>query len=86
MPTTLTRGSSSDASLIVFGSDWDECWVGENQQLEIDASGDATYSTDGGTTHISAFQARQTVYRAVTAHDIALRRPQFFSVMEGVRP
>jgi hypothetical protein len=47
--------------------------------------GDASYSPDGGVTHISAWQQRQTVFRALSAHDFALRRPEFFSVMEGVR-
>jgi HK97 family phage major capsid protein len=86
IPTDVEVGTSDDCSYIVFASDWNECWIGENQQLTIEASGDAMYSADGGVTQISAFQNRQTVYRAVTAHDIALRRPEFFSVMEGVRP
>lgn len=86
VPTTLVRGTSNDASYLVFGSDWQEAWVGENLSLVIDASETATYSPDGGATHISGFQNRQTVFRAISAHDFALRRPQFFTVMEGVRP
>ena len=85
IPTNVTRGTSNDTSYIIFGSDWQECWVGEEQALRIDASGDASYSSDG-TTWNSAFQQRQTVFRAEWAHDIGLRRPQFFSVMGGVRP
>lgn len=84
IPTNMTRGTSNDASYIVFGSDWDEALVGENEGLTIDASGDATYNN--GTTLVSAFQNRQVLFRAVAIHDFALRRPQFFSVMEGVRP
>lgn len=86
IPTVLEVGGSDDCSYIVFSSDWQECWIGENLDLVIDASDTATYSADGGTTHVSAFQARQTVLRALSVHDLALRRPQFFTVMEGVRP
>ncbi|HEY6779018.1 MAG TPA: hypothetical protein VI122_21125 [Thermoleophilaceae bacterium] len=46
----------------------------------------ASYTADGGTSHVHSFQARQTVFRAVTSNDIALRRPAFFTVMTGVRP
>ena len=84
IPTTLRVGTSEGATYAVFGSDWNECWIGVDQELVIDASGEATYSPDGGTTHISAFQQRQTVFRAVTSHDVALRRPEFFTVSEGI--
>lgn len=46
----------------------------------------AAYTPDGGTTWVSAFQNRQTLFRAVACHDFALRRPSLFSVMTGVRP
>jgi HK97 family phage major capsid protein len=86
IPNTLTKGTSNDASYVIFSSDWNEAWVGENLGLTLEASGEATYSPDGGVTHISAWQQRQTVFRALAAHDFALRRPGFFTVMEGVRP
>lgn len=86
IPVTMTRGTSTDASYIVLSSDWDEAWIGENLALTIEASGEASYTPDGGTTWISAFQNRQHVFRAVTAHDLGLRRAALFSVMEGVRP
>lgn len=85
IPTELTVGASTDCTYVVFGSDWNEAWVGENLDLLIESSNDATYSPDGGTTHISAWQQRQTVFRALSAHDFALRRPEYFTVMEGVR-
>ncbi len=85
IPTNLTVGTSTDATYVLFGSDWQECWIGENLQLTLEASGDASYSPDGGSTHVSAYQARQTVFRALSAHDIALRRPEFFAALEGVR-
>jgi HK97 family phage major capsid protein len=85
IPTNITTGSSTNTTYIVFSSDWTEAWVGENESLTIEASSEATYTPDGGVTYVSAWQNRQTVFRAVTAHDFALRRPELFSVMTGVR-
>jgi HK97 family phage major capsid protein len=84
IPTTATTGTSNDTSEIYFSSDWQEAWVGENDTLTIEASGEATYWD--GTAWVSAFQNRQTLFRATLAHDFALRRPQLFTVMTGVRP
>jgi hypothetical protein len=81
-----TTGSSTDTTEVYFASDWNECWIGEEQTLVIEVSAEASYTPDGGTTWVSAWQNRQHVFRAVTTHDIALRRPQFFSVLTGVRP
>jgi HK97 family phage major capsid protein len=85
IPTNLTHGTSTDCTYVVFGSDWQEAWVGVNLDLILEASPTGTYSPDGGTTTISAWQTKQTVFRATSAHDFALRRPEFFTVMEGVR-
>jgi HK97 family phage major capsid protein len=86
IPVNVTTGTSTDTSEIYFSSDWNDAWVGSNTELEIDFDSSATYTPDGGTTWISSFQNRQTVFRAVVRHDFALRRPQLFSVMAGVRP
>src|SRR5204863_8554940 len=83
---TVAAGTSTDTTSVIFSSDWKECWVGESEALTIELSGETTYTPDGGTTWISAFQSRQTVYRAVMTHDIGLRRPAFFTVLTGVRP
>jgi HK97 family phage major capsid protein len=85
IPINLTTGTSSDTSEIYFGSDWNELFIGENDALRIELSAEASYSVDG-TTWNSAFQQNQTLFRAVTCHDVGLRRPQLFSVMTGVRP
>lgn len=86
VPKNLTVGTSTNCSYIVFSSDWSEAWVGEEQSLRIDVSGDAAYTPDGGTTWVSAFQNKQMLFRATTCHDFALRRPEFFTVLAGVRP
>jgi len=72
-------------SEIYFGSDWSECWIGSNLELEIELSGEVACATDGGTTWQSSFQPNQTLFRANTAHDIGLRRPDLFTVATGVR-
>jgi HK97 family phage major capsid protein len=84
VPINLSVGSSSDCSEIYFSSDWDEVWIGEEDTLRIEVSGEATYWT--GTDWVSAFQSRQHLFRATLVHDIGLRRPQLFTVMTGVRP
>jgi HK97 family phage major capsid protein len=85
IPKTLTHGTSTDPSYMVFGSDWKEAWLGEEQDLVIELSNAAAYKDAGGQWH-SAWQERQSLFRAVLDHDFALRRPQFFTVLEGVRP
>jgi HK97 family phage major capsid protein len=85
IPINATKGTSTDASEIYFSSDWREAWIGEEQALEIEASGEAAYDSGGGVI-VSAWSNRQTVFRAVTTHDLGLRRPALFSVMLGVRP
>lgn len=85
IPTELTVRTSDDCAYAIFSSDWNEAWVGENLALVIEASNDATYSPDGGVTNISAWQQRQTVFRALSAHDFGLRRPAWFTVSEGIR-
>jgi HK97 family phage major capsid protein len=84
IPTNITTGSSSDTTEIYFSSDWEECWVGIEQALQIDVSTEASYWD--GSAWINAYQNKQCVLRAMTTHDVALRRPQLFSVMTGVRP
>lgn len=85
IPANITTGTSTDTTEVYFSSDWVEAWVGEEQALTIDVSAEATYDSGGGV-FVSAFQNRQHVFRAVTTHDFALRRPALFSVMTGVRP
>jgi HK97 family phage major capsid protein len=84
IPVNLTAGSSTDCTLVYFSSDWSECWIGQNEQLEIQVSSEAAYVDNASAWH-SAFQADQSLFRASTHHDIGLRRPELFVVIEGVR-
>lgn len=83
IPANLTYGSASNATYVMLVN-IKEVVIGENQDLIIDVSSEATYTTDGGTTWRSAFQERQTLFRASMRHDIAPRRPNQVLVQEGV--
>jgi HK97 family phage major capsid protein len=74
--------SQADPTRIVFSSDWNELWVGEEQRLTIEASNEASYWD--GSQWVSAWQNRMHVFRAVWTIDVGLRRPELFSVMTGV--
>lgn len=85
IPINLTLGTSTNVSFVLLVN-MANAIVGEDQALEFAVSDQATYSPDGGTTHLSAFQQNQTVFRAIISHDIAHRRPtQGVIVQEGVR-
>jgi HK97 family phage major capsid protein len=86
IPINLSVGNSNDASEIYFSSDWQEAWIGEEDELRIAVSGEATYTADGGATWQSAFQNRQHLFRATWTHDLGLRRPSLFTCVVGVRP
>lgn len=86
IPVNLTVGTSNDCSEVFWSSDWNECWIGEQKSFSIDVSAEATYSPDGGTTWVSAFQNDQSLFRARWRHDVGLRRPGLFHVLLGVRP
>lgn len=84
IPIGVTTGSSSDTSYIVFSSDWQEAYIGENLGLTIEVSAEASYWD--GAAWVSAFQNRQSLFRSVRTVDFALRRPQLFVISTGVRP
>lgn len=63
IPVNQTYGTATNASTVIFSSDWSELFVGDWHKLAIDASQEASYTPDGGTTWISAYQSQQTVFR-----------------------
>jgi HK97 family phage major capsid protein len=83
LPANLTQGSSSNATDL-FLVNISEAIIGINQELELDLSAEASYTPDGGTTWINAFQNNQTLFRTVIRHDIAHRRPAQVLVQTGV--
>jgi HK97 family phage major capsid protein len=83
LPANQTQGTSTNASELYLVN-MAEAIVGENMSLEIDVSSEASYTPDGGTTWISAFQNAQTLFRAIMRHDITHRRPTQVIVQTGV--
>jgi len=76
--STLSRTSESEVYLI----DMADAALGESLNLTVDASQEAAYS-DGGTL-VSAFQNDQTVIRAISEHDLVMRRQESVAVLQGV--
>jgi HK97 family phage major capsid protein len=86
IPNNQVYGTANNASTIIFSSDWSELFIGDWQLLAIDSSQEASYTPDGGTTWISAYQSAQTVVRALLWCDQALRRPAAFVLAGGILP
>lgn len=86
VPNNQTFGTANNASTIIFASDWSELFVGDWQLFAIDSSQEASYTPDGGTTWVSAYQNQQTIVRAVLWADMAIRRPVAFVLAGGILP
>lgn len=84
--TNIAKGTSTDTTWLAFSSDWQNAWVGEEEELAIAASGQANYLLADGVTWVSAFQNRQMLFRALISHDFSLIRPTLVVVLEGIRP
>lgn len=82
IPINLTEGASTNATDIMLVN-MAETILGLNQDLEIQVSNEASWTSDG-TNWNSAFQQNQTLFRAVIRHDIAHRRPAQIVVQTGV--
>jgi HK97 family phage major capsid protein len=84
IPTTLTdhgRTTNGGETEIYF-CDFDDVVIGEAMAMRVDASQEASYMD--GATLVSAFSQDQTVVRAITEHDFAVRRDVSICVMNGV--
>ena len=82
VPNTLTEGANSDTSELYL-VDFADVVVGDSERLMIDASGEAAYE-EGGTVK-AAFTRDETVIRAISEHDLVVRRPESVAVARGVR-
>jgi hypothetical protein len=54
--TVAQSGSNVDTGLRAIGGDWTQAAYGQGMDITLRTSNDATYTPDGGTTWISAFQ------------------------------
>ncbi|MGB3290942.1 MAG: phage major capsid protein [Burkholderiaceae bacterium] len=87
VPINLTVGAGStataDGSEIYF-ADFGDCFIGEEEQLVIDYSKEATYK-DGSGNVISAFQRDQTLVRVIAKHDFGPRHVESVAVLTQVQ-
>lgn len=82
VPNTLTVGANADTSELYL-VDFADVVIGDAERLMIDASGEAAYE-EGGTVK-AAFTRDETVIRAISEHDIVVRRQESVAVATGVR-
>jgi HK97 family phage major capsid protein len=82
VPITLTLGANSDTSEVALVN-FDDMTIGDNLTLTIDVSQDAAYNDGSGV--VPAFQADQTVIRAIAEHDFAARDANAIAIINGVR-
>lgn len=73
IPSNLTTAGGTAGTELYFG-DFSEVIIGETLALAMDTSTEGAYFN--GTTLVSAFSTDQTLFRARTRHDIALRHTQ----------
>lgn len=84
IPTNVAQGNDANTTYILLVN-MEETLVGLGQAMEIEASAEASYTPDGGTTHVHMFQARQTGFRAGMIHDINHRRKAQVLIQYGVK-
>jgi len=84
IPNNLTVGTSGDCTEIYLG-EWNLLTVATWRTLELAASQDASLWDATDSRAVSAFQRDQTLVRLILETDIALRKPEGFLVMTGVR-
>lgn len=72
-------GNSSES--VIFGA-FRHALIGESMRIAIDASDTAAYHD--GSNVVASFSLDQTVVRAISEHDFALRHDKAFSVIETV--
>jgi hypothetical protein len=56
MSVTTAQSATTDTGLRAIGGDWSQCAYGVGMDISIQVSREASYTPDGGTTWISAFQ------------------------------
>lgn len=71
------------ATTEILGINFNDCIIGESEEIMIEASTEAAY-TDEDNNLVSAFDRDQTVIRAIAKHDFAVRHEQAIAVMDGI--
>lgn len=69
IPTNLGAGTNESE---IYFADWNDVVIGEQENMKVDFSREATYKDSGGQL-VSAFSRNQSVVRVVAEHDIGFR-------------
>ncbi len=80
VPTNLGTGTNESE---IYFADWNDVVIGEQENMKVDFSREATYKDSGGTL-VSAFSRNQSVVRVVAEHDIGFRHPEGLVLGTGV--
>lgn len=80
VPVNLGAGSNETE---IYFADWNDVVIGEQENMKIDFSKEATYKDAGGNL-VSAFARNQSLIRVVAEHDIGFRHPEGLVLGTGV--
>ncbi|WP_417500743.1 phage major capsid protein [Marinobacter sp.] len=78
----INLGTGTNESEIYF-ADWNDVVIGEQENMKVDFSREATYKDSGGNL-VSAFSRNQSVVRVVAEHDIGFRHVEGLVLGTGV--
>ncbi|WP_426345177.1 phage major capsid protein [Alcaligenes sp. HNGD-HTN06] len=87
VPVNLAVGSGPEAPTNgseIYFADFGDCFIGEEEQLIIDYSKEATYKDSSGNV-VSAFQRDQTLVRVIAKHDFGPRHAESVAVLTQVQ-
>lgn len=79
LPNNLGEGDESE----IYLADFSQAIIGENTNLLVDVSTEATYHDDEGNP-ISVFENDMTLMRTIARHDFGVRHDEAVSVVTGV--
>lgn len=80
IPSNLGGGTNESE---LYLADFADVVIGDEEQVQIEVSGDAAYD-DGTGTIVSAFQYDQTVVRLIVEHDLVVRHRESIAVLTAV--
>lgn len=80
IPNNLGTGTNESE---IYFADWNDVVIGEQENMKVDFSREATYKDSGGQL-VSAFSRNQSVVRVVAEHDIGFRHPEGLVLGTGV--
>jgi hypothetical protein len=75
---TIAQSPNLDSGLRAIGGDWSQCAYGVGMDISIKVSSEASYTPDGGTTWISAFQNNLVLLLVEAYYGFVVNDPNAF--------